>query len=139
MMKEVVLSLVLFSFCLGGAESGVLNLTDSTFENAIRTHSSILVHFYAPWSGHCKALSPMLDQAAELIEAKNSKAVVARLDATIERNTAAEWNIRGYPTLLYFEDGILKDAYEGNRNGEAIAGYMIEKANSVNRREYEDL
>ena len=60
-----------------------------------------MVKFYAPWCGHCKKLAPVWDQLAE-----ESSAImnVAKMDCTEDANRpiCAEYNIKGFPTLLWF-------------------------------------
>ena len=64
-------------------EDNVLILTDRNFQKALDEHTLLLVEFYAPWCGHCKALEPEYNEAASKL--KSTKGVkLAKVDATAE-------------------------------------------------------
>lgn len=115
--------------------SNVLTLTDSTLAEALQTHQNILVEFYAPWCGHCKRLAPEYERAANILKEKGSTAKVAKVDSTVEKASASSYSIRGYPTLLYFENGQMVEKYSGGRTGEDISNYMIGKASGSNKQD----
>ena len=112
----------------GDEESDVLVLTDSTLAENIKTHNHIMVEFYAPWCGHCKRLAPEYDKAATLLKEAGSSAKLAKVDATVERTSAGTHGIKGYPTLLYFENGDMVEKYSGARTADALVSFMKKKA-----------
>ena len=77
------------------------------------------VEFYAPWCGHCQDLTPEWEEAA-----KTTKSIVfGKVDATKEEELAHEYNIRGYPTILLFEEGSATE-YTGGRKATEIVEWM---------------
>jgi protein disulfide-isomerase A1 len=78
-------------------------LTGDNFEEVLKDKSkNILVDYYAPWCGHCKALHPVWDELAETL--KDQKDVLmAKMDATL--NELSHTIIRSFPTIrLYKKD-----------------------------------
>ncbi|CAG9311311.1 unnamed protein product [Blepharisma stoltei] len=124
-----LLALLSIAFLASADEgSGVLVLTDATVDKAIADNQNILVEFYAPWCGHCKRLAPEYDRAATLLKERGSKVAIAKVDATVEQQAASSRQIRGYPTLIFYQNGRELEKYEGARTAEAIADYLQAKA-----------
>ncbi|KAH0542932.1 hypothetical protein FGG08_002701 [Glutinoglossum americanum] len=89
----------------------------------------VLVEFYAPWCGHCKALAPKYEELAALYFNNPdyaSKVIVAKVDATA--NDVPE-EIAGFPTIKLYPAGA-KDKpvdYSGSRTIEDLANFIKEK------------
>jgi len=76
---------------------GLTTLVGSSFEELVNDASKdVLVKYYAPWCGHCKALAPVWDELAKDTEGIEDL-LIAKFDAT--ENEVAGLDIRGYPTL----------------------------------------
>eukprot|EP00967_Tisochrysis_lutea_P111616 scaffold175697_cov36-Tisochrysis_lutea.AAC.1 len=113
-------------------ESAVVTLTASNFDSVVMDSSKdVLVEFYAPWCGHCKALKPEYAKAAKLLEGESSL-VLAKMDAT-QHDPPAGFDVQGYPTLLFVaaEAGATPVPYDGEREASLIAQWVRANAKSL--------
>jgi protein disulfide-isomerase A1 len=100
--------------------SDVLVLTTESFKNIVPKEEAILVEFFAPWCGHCKALAPKWEEAATKLK---EIAKIASVDCTAENNLCTEYGVRGYPTIKLFRKGEASD-YSSARETDAIVSFM---------------
>ncbi|CAL9203793.1 unnamed protein product [Musa hybrid cultivar] len=105
-------------------ETDVVVLTDGNFSDFLEKHRHVMVEFYAPWCGHCQALAP--EYAAAATALRGEDVVLAKVDATEENELAQRFEVQGFPTVLFFVDGVHRD-YPGQRSRDAIVTWIKKK------------
>jgi len=116
-------SAALLATCV--AASDVLDLHKDDFHSIVNPEDLILVEFFAPWCGHCKALAPHWEEAATALKEQNIK--LAKVDCTAETELCSSFGIQGYPTLKVFRKGEASE-YAGTRKADGIISYMKKQA-----------
>ena len=102
----------------------LLVLSDSSWPSPLP--SPLLLQFYAPWCGHCKKLEPEYAQVAQKLSVHTPPVHVAKVDAVESPKTAAEFNITGFPTILFLDSG-LRQEYRGVYTAEALEKWVLHK------------
>jgi thioredoxin 1 len=83
--------------------SSVLSVTDNTFEQeVIKSEIPVLVDFWAPWCGPCKAVAPVVDDLSKEYEGRLK---VVKLNTDENPKTAQAYSIKGIPSLFLFKAG----------------------------------
>ena len=85
---------------VGEVMGQVKSVTDSEFDSAINGDEWVLVDFWAPWCGPCKALGPILEQVAE-----EMPVTIAKVNTDSDSMNAAKLGVRGIPALFLFHNG----------------------------------
>jgi thioredoxin 1 len=92
------------------ADGAVLEVTDATFDAAVREHPLIVVDCWAVWCGPCRMVAPVIE---ELARDYAGRITFAKLDVDQNRATAARFNVQSIPTMLIFKNGTLVDQKMG--------------------------
>ncbi|KAL5581771.1 hypothetical protein UlMin_014213 [Ulmus minor] len=120
-----------FNVCdaLYGPSSPVLQLTPTNFKSKVQNSNGVvLVEFFAPWCGHCQALTPIWEKAATVLK---GVATVAALDADAHQALVQEYGIRGFPTIKVFVPGKPPVDYQGAREVKPIAEFALQQIKAL--------
>lgn len=89
----------------------ISDVTDSTFEqDVLKSDRPVLVDFWAEWCAPCRMLAPVVKEIAEEF---GDRIRVCKLDVDSNPSTAARYNIRSIPSILFFQGGQVADQVVG--------------------------
>ena len=90
----------------------------ANFKNeVIESSCPVIVHFWTPWCGLCKLISPML----EAIQVENNEQIkVVSINADENFSLANTYRLRNLPTILLFNNGELIEKLDGFNNRDRL-------------------
>lgn len=91
----------------------ILVLSDENFDQEVAAAKlPMLVDFWAPWCGPCKALGPVLEEVAAELE---GRLAVAKMNVDENQATPARFDVRSIPNLVIIKNGALAGRLVGSR------------------------
>lgn len=89
----------------------IIELDSSNFEAVISAGSTpVVVDFWAPWCGPCKAIAPILEELAEEL---GDAVKICKVNVDNNSDIAGKYEIRAIPTILIFKEGKIADTVVG--------------------------
>ena len=91
--------------------ANLIEVRDDNFEaEVIRSDLPVLVDFWAPWCGPCKAIAPAIEELAGEYEGRLK---VAKLNVDDNPITPSRYGVRGIPNLLILKGGTVREQIVG--------------------------
>ena len=95
-----------------------VDVTDANFDEVIsKSEIPVLVKFWAPWCGPCRALAPAVEEIANEME---GKLLVANVNVDDNPSTPTRFGIRAVPTFILFKKGELVEQLVGVVSKDAL-------------------
>jgi thioredoxin 1 len=89
----------------------VSEITDQSFDQEVlKADMPVLIDFWAPWCGPCKAIAPVVE---ELAGAYGGRLKVVKMNVDDNPQTPTKYGVRGIPNLILFKGGTVADQIVG--------------------------
>ena len=89
----------------------VAEVSDATFDQEVlKSDKPVLIDFWAPWCGPCKAIGPVVDELATVYDGRLK---IVKMNVDDNPQTPSKYGVRGIPNLLLFKSGTVADQIVG--------------------------
>lgn len=99
---------------------------NNSFDNLIKSDKPVLIDFHATWCGPCKVLGPILKEVKDNLGDRIS---IIKIDVDKNQQIASQYQVRGVPTMILFQEGKQLWRESGVLDKNAIIKIILEKSN----------
>ena len=103
--------------------SELININKDSFDKVVSTNTKpVIVDFWAPWCGPCKALGPILE---ELKQELADKVDIYKVNVDENTDLAQEKGVQSIPTILLYKNGALAQTIVGLKSKEELSEAIL--------------
>jgi thioredoxin 1 len=100
----------------------IIAVTDQSFESTVlKSSKPVLVDFWAQWCGPCRAVAPVLEEAATQY---GDKIQIVKVNVDENNEIPAQFGIRSIPTLLLFKNGSVIGTHIGSLTKSQLVAFI---------------
>ena len=97
--------------------SDLINLNKESFTKAVSSDKTVLIDFWAPWCGPCKALTPILEEVSSEM---SDQVGIYKVNVDDNSELAQEHGVQSIPTILVYKNGSLSETLVGVKSKEEL-------------------
>ena len=105
-----------------GDTGRVVEISDTTFQDAMKKHPFLVIDVWAEWCGPCRMVAPVIEDLAREFA---GSVTFGKCNVDQNPTIAASFSVAAIPTLLFFSNGMLVDRVVGALPKEAIKARVM--------------
>ena len=100
-----------------------IEITQDNFESVMENYPNVIIDFWAPWCGPCRAIAPTIDELAREFK---GNVVFGKINTDEDQQMARNLGVMSLPTLVFFKDGKPTSKIVGSHNKKELTSQIKE-------------